>query len=365
VTFPPFDYARRVDSVRQSLHELGVDGLLVTSLVNVRYLTGFTGSAAMAHVSDHRVLLMTDGRYTTQAEEEVVAGTEIAIRGDDGYRPIVQAAVTSGRHGLEAEAVSWAESRRVAEWLPSVELAPTSGVVEEVRTQKDAGEMARLEAAVSIGDATLQRLMPEIHAGRTESQIAALIESSFRDLGASGPSFPPIVAAGSRSAMPHHRAGPAPLERGDLVVLDFGCMVDGYCSDMTRTAIVGKPTAEQRALYALVKDAQEAARQCARSGVPASELDHAAREVIAAAGHGDAFSHSLGHGVGLEIHEAPWARATSTDILQPDHVVTDEPGVYLAGYGGVRLEDMLAVTETGCRTMTSSPHDLDFYVVGA
>jgi Xaa-Pro aminopeptidase len=236
-------------------------------------------------------------------------------------------------------------------------------MVETVRMVKDEAELACLERAVSIGDETLCKLLDEIRPAMTEQMVAARIEATFRELGASGPSFESIVAGGARAALPHAHPTQAPLEEGDLVVLDFGCVVEGYCSDMTRTIAVGRPSPRHREIYDLVAVAQDAGREAIRPGSPAGQADAAARAVIEEAGYGPQFSHPLGHGVGLEIHEAPWVRASSTDILAPGHVITDEPGIYIPGFSGVRIEDMVVVTDDGCRTLTSSPRDLDALTV--
>ena len=364
MSFPAFDRSRRLSGVAALMEEAEVSALLVTRPVNVRYLTGFSGSAGMLYLpADGRPVLMTDGRYTTQAAEQLGIEAEIRIRGNDGYRPLLEAVAAPGRLGLEAEGITWAEARRIEDWLRHVVVVPTRELVERVRSVKDDGELARLRTAVEVGDETLARVLREMHPGRTELEVAARIESWFRELGASGPSFESIVAAGPRSAMPHTRPTTEELRRGDLVVLDFGCVVDGYCSDMTRTVVVGEPSARQRELYGVVSAAQEAARAAMVPGAPAQDADAAARRVISDAGYAEAFTHSLGHGVGLEIHEAPWARVGSSDVLEVGHVVTDEPGVYLPGFGGVRIEDMVAVAHGGCRTLTGSPKDLDSLVV--
>jgi Xaa-Pro aminopeptidase len=361
---PDFDRARRLARVGKGIEAQALSALLITRLVNVRYLTGFSGSAGMLLLlAGGPPVLMTDGRYTTQAKEELAIDAEIRVRGTDGYRPLLQELVPPGRLGLEAETTSWAELRRFEEWLTQSEKVPTQGLVESVRQVKDEGELARIARAVEIGDQAFELVISSLGPGRTELEVAASIEMSFKELGASGPSFESIVAAGERSAMPHARPTCEQIRRGDFVVLDFGCVVDGYCSDMSRTVVVGEPTPRQREIYELVSEAQEAARAAVRPGVEAGDVDEAARRVLREAGYGDAFSHSVGHGVGLEIHEAPWVRSASTDILEPGHVVTDEPGVYVEGFGGVRIEDQLVVTHSGPRTLTRSPKDLDSLVI--
>ena len=357
--WPSFDYPIRMESVRSTMESLELDGLVISRMVNIRYLTGFTGSAALLYLgADGATVLATDGRYTTQAAEELAIDAVVRIRGVEGYRPVLEDCVAPGRIGLEADTTTWSDVRHYNEWLPEAKLVPTTDVVEGARKVKDKGEMVRIERAVEIADETLAAVMGHIRPGVSEVSVAARIEAEFRARGASGPSFDTIAATGPRSAMPHAHPTSAPVEAGHLLVLDFGCVVEGYCSDMTRTLVVGAPTARQREVYELVSAAQEAARAMAAPGVCVGDLDRAARAVIESGGHGEAFSHPLGHGVGLEIHEAPWVRGTTTDTLEPGYVVTDEPGVYLPGFGGVRIEDMIVVTASGCRTLTRSPKDL-------
>ena len=340
-----------------------VDALLVTSLTNIRYLTGFTGSAGMLFVLPGRNVLLTDGRYATQAAEQLASAgveAEIEIAGAavqaEKAREIT---ADSGALALEAAHVSWARKRTFAEtWFPGTELVPTTGLVETLRRVKDAGEVARIAEACRIADAALHNLRDRLAAAPTESEFGRELDFEMRRLGAAGPSFETIVAAGANAAKPHHRPGDGRIIPNAPVVIDFGALVDGYCSDMTRTVWTGQlddPT--MRRAVEVVLESQAAGVAAVRPGVAASEVDRACREVIAEAGWGDAFVHGTGHGVGLDIHEAPSVAATSTDTLEPGHVVTVEPGVYLPGLGGVRIEDTVVVTETGCRPLTSTPKD--------
>lgn len=339
------------------------DALLVTSLTNVRYLTGFTGSAGMLFILPGRTVLLTDGRYATQAAEQLAAAgveAEIEIAG-----AAVQAekardiAADLTALALEAAHVSWARKRAFAEsWFPGTELVPTTGLVEGLRRVKDAGEVARIAEACRIADAALHNLRDRLAAGPAESEFGRELDFEMRRLGAAGPSFETIVAAGANAAKPHHRPGDERITANAPIVIDFGALVDGYCSDMTRTVWTGRledPT--MRRAVQVVLESQAAGVAAVRPGVAASEVDGACREVIAEAGWRDAFVHGTGHGVGLDIHEAPSVAATSTDTLEPGHVVTVEPGVYLPGLGGVRIEDTVVVTETGCRPLTSTPKD--------
>ncbi|MCU1460422.1 MAG: Xaa-Pro aminopeptidase [Acidimicrobiales bacterium] len=362
------DVAGRLPRLRASLAGAGADALLVTRLVNIRYLTGFTGSAGLLLVQPDDLVFVTDGRYRDQAADQLAAAgvdADIGVGLTAGrQREILAAAAAAaaavGRLGLEALAVTWAQQREFAStWFPSAELVATEGLVEALRKEKDAGELARIAAAASIADDALASVLPQIVGGATERDVAIELDFAMRRGGASGPSFETIVAAGPNGAKPHARPSARPIGRGELVVLDFGAVVDGYCSDMTRTVCVGEPADPTAArMVEVVARSQAAGVAAVRAGARAKEVDDACRTIIAEAGWGDAFLHGTGHGVGLEIHEAPRVAASSADSLAVGHVVTVEPGVYLPEHGGVRIEDTLVVTEDGCRRLTNAPKDL-------
>jgi Xaa-Pro aminopeptidase len=363
-SLPPMDVAGRLDRVREAL-EGTADALLVTKLVNVRWLTGFTGSAGVVLVAPDRVLLVTDGRYATQAGEQVAASglgdlVEIAIGATAAVQTDSLAAATHGLAtlALEAHAITWAEQRRYAEAL-GPDLVASTGLIDDLRVVKDDGELARVEAAAAIATEALTRIRHRLWEGLTEAEFGLELDTEMRRLGASGPSFETIVAAGPNSAKPHHRPSSRPIAEGDLVVLDFGAKVDGYCSDMTRTVCIGEPTAEQQRLLDVVTAAQAAGVAAVREGASCRAVDAACRDLITAAGWGDAFSHGTGHGVGLEIHEDPRVSFAAPEgaTLSGRSVVTVEPGVYLAGIGGVRIEDSVVVTTDGCRAITHAPKD--------
>jgi Xaa-Pro aminopeptidase len=363
-TLPPMDVASRVGRVGAALAGTA-DALLVTKLVNVRWLTGFTGSAGMALVRPGRVLLITDGRYATQAGEQVAAAglgddVEIAIGATVAEQTDTLAAATAdlATLALEAHAITWSEQRRLADALRP-ELVASSALIDELRVVKDDGEIARIEAAAGIATEALTRIRHRLWDGLTEEEFGLELDTEMRRLGASGPSFETIVAAGPNSAKPHHRPSSRPISEGDLVVLDFGAKVDGYCSDMTRTVCIGEPTAEQQRLLDVVTEAQAAGVAAVREGASCRAVDAACRDLISAAGWGEAFSHGTGHGVGLEIHEDPRVSFAAPEgaTLSGRSVVTVEPGVYLAGIGGVRIEDSVVVTSDGCRAITHAPKD--------
>jgi Xaa-Pro aminopeptidase len=351
--------------VRELFGPAGCDAVLVTHLVNVRYLAGFTGSAGLLLVLPDEMVLTTDGRYRDQAadqlaatgvEARIVVGATLAAQ----QEALSAAARGVGRLGLEADSVTWAQQRRfAAEWFPSAELVATEGLVEELRRVKDAGEVARMAEAARIADDALGAVRPLLPQGVTEREVALALDYEMRRLGADGSSFETIVASGPNGAKPHARPTERRVEPGELVVIDFGAVVDGYCSDMSRTLCVGEPGGDvERRMAEVVAESQRAGVAAVSAGVRGREVDEACRAVIAEAGWADAFIHGTGHGVGLEIHEAPRVASTSTDVLAAGHVVTVEPGVYLAEHGGVRIEDTVVVTEDGCEVLTNAPKEL-------
>lgn len=360
----PMDVVGRVGRVREALGPVA-GGLLVTKPVNVRWLTGFTGSAGSVLVTADRMLLVTDGRYEAQAAEQVAAAglageVDIAIGLTVAAQTGTLADATSGLHqlALEADHVTWAEQRRLAGVL-APELAPSEGLVDELRVVKDDGEIARIEAAAAIATEALSTVVDRLWDGPTEAEFGLELDTEMRRLGASGPSFETIVASGPNGAKPHHRPSDRVVGPGDLVVLDFGATVDGYRSDMTRTVCLGEPDDTQARMLSVVTESQAAGVAAVRAGASCRAVDAACREVIAAAGWADAFTHGTGHGVGLEIHEAPRLSAVAPEAatLASRSVVTVEPGVYLAGIGGVRIEDSVVVADDGCRPLTLAPKD--------
>jgi Xaa-Pro aminopeptidase len=343
------------------LTEAGADLLLVTDPLNVRYLSGFTGTngqvVVAARPGDDR--LITDDRYEARAAHESPELTCTLSRDAVGV------ALVLGRDGtlaVEAAHLSWAEGHRVQTRAEEagVLLLPTTGLVEQPRTVKDDAEVARLARACELTQVALQWLFDEVVAiGRTERQLATALERRFVDTGADGVAFPSIVAGGPNSAIPHHAPTDRPLRHGDLLTVDCGALVDGYHADHTRTVAIGTLDPELDAVHDLVVRAQHAGREAVREGVAAGEVDAAARELIAAAGYGERFVHGTGHGVGLAIHEAPAVARGSADRLETSTALTVEPGIYLPGLGGVRIEDTIVVTADGpARTLTDTPREL-------
>jgi len=365
----------RLDRLRALLVETGgapVDGLLVTAPANIRWLTGFGGSAGFLLVTPERALLTTDGRYRTQSAEQLAnAGVDDQVEVTIGGVQAQREALHRGSEGvtelgLEADHVTWSAQRLWAEVFTPASLTPTRGLVERLRMVKDAGEVDRMARAAAIADEALGAVLPllaevDSSVGRelTESTFAAALDHAMRELGAEDRAFETIVASGENSAKPHARPGPRVIGPGDPVVVDFGAVFDGYRSDMTRTFCVGgPPTGELARVFEVVAHAQRLGVARVEPGVTTGSVDLACREAIAASGWGEHFEHGTGHGVGLDIHEGPSVGPGSTAILEPGTVVTVEPGVYLPGTGGVRIEDTLVVMEHGSRPLTQFPKDV-------
>jgi len=341
----------RGDRLAASLAERELDLMLVTELVNIRYLTGFTGTNGACICGPDTRLFLTDFRYTERAAAEV-EGWEAITVSDDWLGGI--AAHLSGRVGFEDDHVSVRLLERLRGKLAEgVEAVAAGGSVEKLRRVKDEAELTASELADEVWTWSVERGL----AGRPEREVARAAEARIRELGGD-PSFPAIVAAGPNGALPHAEPGGHTIGSGELVVFDMGAKLDGYCSDGTRTFAVGEPGEHAREVYETVRAAQAAALAAAAAGVGAEALDAVAREVIGAAGHGERFGHGLGHGVGLEVHEAPRVSPRSEDVLSAGEVVTIEPGVYLPGELGVRIEDLVVVAEGGCRNLSGLPKEL-------
>lgn len=345
----------RGDRLAAALAERELDLILVTNLTNVRYLTGFTGTNGACICGSDSRLFLTDFRYTERAAAEV-EGWETVTVSDDWLAGI--AAHLRGHFGFEDDHVSVRLLERLKGKLAEgAEPVSAGGAVEALRRVKDEGELAAIAAAAELADQVWTWSLERGLGGRSEREVARAAEARIRELDAE-PSFPTIVAAGSNGALPHAEPGERRISSGELVVFDMGAKLDGYCSDGTRTFAVGEPGDEGRAVYEAVRAAQAAALDAVVAGVGAEELDQVARLAIAEAGHGDRFGHGLGHGVGLEVHEGPRVSPRSDDVLASGEVVTIEPGVYLPGKLGVRIEDLVVVGDDGCRNLSGLPKDL-------
>jgi Xaa-Pro aminopeptidase len=352
------DHQLRRRALAACLDDLSVDALLITRLLHTRYLTGFTGSNGQVLVRPGGALFLTDGRYTEQSRREV-PDLERHTYVNPLREELPSLLGDVHRLGFEAQDVTVAMRDRLAESLGAdVELVPTTDVVERLRAVKDDEERAAIRAAQAITDAAFEEILDRFSVGVTEQQIARQLEALMIDGGADGLAFDPIVAFGESAAEPHHEPNHRTLEEGDIIKLDFGALAGGYHADMTRTISFGAPPTELRKIHDIVRDSQRAGIDAVRAGVPGSEVDAVSRRVIEDAGYGDAFVHSLGHGVGLEIHEAPSLGRTQDDPLPEGAVVTVEPGIYVPGLGGVRIEDMVEVTADGCVVVGTSNRDL-------
>ena len=351
------DHQLRRRALGARLGDLGVDALFVTRLVNVRYLTGFTGSNAQALVTADDAVFLTDGRYTEQSRREVVGLERVT------YAPHYLAELPgrlngARRVGFEATDLTVAAHAKLAESLGEVELVPLERVVEAQREVKDGEERDLIRRAQAATDAAFERILDRFAVGVTEQQIAREIEALLREEGGDGLAFDPIVAFGEQAAEPHHEPSHRALEEGDVIKLDFGALSGGYHADMTRTIAFGSLASELRKIHDVVRESQQAGIDAVRAGVTGVEVDAACRAVIEDAGYGDRFVHGTGHGVGLEIHEGPWLGKERTESLPSGAVVTVEPGIYVPGLGGVRIEDMVEVTDDGCRVVGTSTRDL-------
>jgi Xaa-Pro aminopeptidase len=365
-TMEPMDRPARLARLRAELSrwggDAGVDAILVNKPANIRWLSGFTGSNGQLLVTSEEVVAITDGRYQDQIADQLAeAGLEatVEITVADVGRLLAQHLGSRTRLGVEAHQVTWHQRDQLADWLPAIELVALNKPLEELRKLKDGGERSRLVRAAAIADGALAATAPLLETRPTERQVARRLEQLMYELGADGLSFETIVASGPNSALPHARPSNRVIEPGDLVVVDFGAAVDGYGSDMTRTFVIGgQASSEQLRLYDAVIAAQAAGVAAVADGVEERAIDEACRSVLTEAGLGEAFSHSTGHAIGLEIHEDPILSARSVGILRSGYVVTVEPGVYVHGVGGVRIEDSVVVGPGGCLPITHSPKRL-------
>jgi Xaa-Pro aminopeptidase len=361
------DHTGRLRRLQTFLGKTSVDALLITHLPNIRYLCGFTGTSGILAIAINSIVFFTDGRYSQQAHAEVKGSRVVIAR----KPPLAAAAewLINGKNkiarklpirlGIESEHLSVASRSHLASMLRhNSRLRETRGLVEQARMVKDADEIASLRAAAALGASLFERALEVIRPGVRENDVAAEMEYTARRSGAEEMSFPTIIAAGQRSALPHGRASTAAIPSRGFVVCDFGVILSGYCSDRTRTVHVGRPTGEARRIYQAVYEAQAAAIAAVKPGVSVGEVDEAARTVLKKKGLARHFTHSTGHGVGLEIHEPPRIAAGQGEILQPGMVITVEPGAYIPGSGGVRIEDMVVVTNRGCEVLAPSNKEL-------
>ncbi len=349
---------RRLDRLREKLDAAGLDALLVGHRPNIRYLTAFSGSSAALLVRAKDAVLYTDSRYAMQAGEEV---SEVAVETtqDPPLRAALQCVSLGERVGFEAEHVSVAEHGALGERLGDGRLVPTCGVVEEMRAVKEPQEIEAILASVALNSRAFDRGLEAVRPGVAEVEVAAVMEHEMRTGGASAPAFESIVASGPRGALPHALASRRPLARGEPVIVDIGAVLNGYASDMTRTLFLDAPCDRGRRVHEAVLEALQRAEGMVRAGQTASTVDGAARDALAEAGFAEeSFGHGTGHGVGLEVHEAPRIGRRQDAPLMAGMVFTIEPAVYVPGWGGVRIEDIVVVEENGCRVLTPTSKEL-------
>jgi Xaa-Pro aminopeptidase len=352
---------RRLSALADGITTAHLDGLLITSSANVRYLSGFSGSSALLFVTQRETLLITDFRYQTQAADEAGDIARVVIEPQSLWTGLWQnlAQVTALEVvGFESAHLVHRDFQRLLEAGARFQWRPTLDLVEVLRERKDENEVAQIREAVVTAERALELTITQVKAGMTELAIAGILESALRQCGSDGFPFPSIVASGPNAALPHARPTARQLVAGDFLLLDFGARVGGYCSDITRTFVVGRATAEQREVYEVVRMANERAARSVRPGMSGRDADGIARGYIQDRGFGDLFGHSLGHGIGLEVHEAPRLAKTAESPLVEGAVVTVEPGIYRPGWGGVRIEDDVHLGAGGTQVLTSFPREL-------
>lgn len=353
--------ARRISALADGLTAAHLDGLLVTGPANVRYLSGFSGSSAMLFVTARETLLITDFRYQTQAVDEVGDFARVMIEAQSLWNGLWQhLAKVSGVEtiGFESAHLVHRDFQRLLEAGARWQWRPTVDQVESLRERKDADELARIQAAVDAAERALEMVLAQVRAGMTELEVAGALEAELRRAGSDGFAFPSIVASGPNSALPHARPSTRTLQSGDYLLMDFGARIGGYCSDITRTFVIGRASAEQRELYDVVRTANELAARAVRPGMTGRDADGVARGYIHDRGFGELFGHSLGHGIGLEVHEAPRLAKTAEGPLAEGAVVTVEPGLYRPGWGGVRIEDDVHLSVAGAQVLTRFTREL-------
>ena len=350
---------KRVKKLRQQMKEDNIEALLITDSTNRRYVSGFTGTAGFVLITEDTAQLITDFRYVTQAQEQAPYFELIRHNGVI-WEAVAEQCLKLGVRslGFEEQQLTFAHYQELKRHLKRIELTPTSNLVENLRLIKDEQELAILQKAAHIVDRTYDHILSFLKSGLTEKEVSFELEFTMRKLGATSSSFDTIVASGKRSALPHGVASDKRIEVGDFVTLDFGALYEGYCSDITRTVIVGEPSDKQRDIYDIVLAAQKRALEQLKPGMTGREADAVARDYIAEKGYADYFGHGTGHGLGLNIHEGPTLSYRSETVLQPGMVVTVEPGIYIPDFGGVRIEDDVVITESGCRRLTNSSKEL-------
>ena len=351
--------ANRLKRLRSALTEKELDAILISTPENRQYLSGFVGTAGWLFISHEQAVLATDFRYTEQATNQA---PDFEVKQVAGWKWLVELLEKIGpaKVGFEAQHVTMDAYRRIVTAFNDVDVdkrprfMSTSNLVENIRAVKDAHELTMLQNVIDISDKAMEAVTPTLQPGQTEREIAWMMEKAMREFGAESLSFDTIVAGGPNGAMPHHRAGDRPVQAGEPIVIDMGAKLDGYCSDITRTVCIGQPDDQFRKIYNLVLGAQLTAIATLKPTLNGEEADNLARTVLDEAGYKKNFGHSLGHGIGLAVHEFPRVGPTSPDVLEPSMVFSVEPGIYLSGWGGVRIEDLVVLEETGARPLSKA-----------
>ncbi len=350
----------KLKRLRETFNDSRIDGILLRTGSNLRYISGYSGSNGLCYVGREDAWFFTDFRYKTQSAAEVNNMNIIVPEEGDLFAALEKSGciLPGTTVGFEGNRLSYEEAEKMIAMFPKTVFKNTAMLMEELASVKEAEELDALREAARISDAAFARLLDDIRPGITERQLDAKLSFIMKSLGSERDSFDTIVASGPNSARPHHKPTERVLQKGDFVTIDFGAMSRGYHGDVTRTVCLGKADAKQREIYTIVQDAQMTALKGIRAGLTGKAVDAMSRDLIAAKGYGDYFGHGLGHGLGLEIHAEPRLSPKYDKVLKPNQVVTVEPGIYLPGWGGVRIEDDVIVTETGCEIITASPRDL-------
>tara|TARA_Y100000590_G_C15688895_1_gene1002673 strand:- start:530 stop:1609 length:1080 start_codon:yes stop_codon:yes gene_type:complete len=351
--------AARVENLRHRLAGEGLAGIYVTNLTNVRYLSGFTGSAGSCFISEQEAVFISDGRYDTQSRQQV-REMEILISNDPHIKVLAsKGMITKGmRIALEGDEVSVNEGDNISNTIPECEWVATSQIVEKIAMVKDESEIRATRTAVEIADAVFEQIVPEIRLGVTEKELATKIPYACKILGAQAEAFDPIVASGANSALPHARPTDKEIEAGDFLVLDFGAKCEGYHSDMTRTVVIGQASEKHCEIYATVLEAQRRGCETAADGIACRAVDSACRDYIKEKGYGSYFNHGTGHGLGLEIHTNPRFSQLDNESVFENYLMTIEPGVYIPEFGGVRIEDDVIIRKDGCEILNKTSKEL-------